>query len=258
MNSCIYAGWVRHRRFRPVPNAFRYRIFMLYLDLAELDRVFRGFWLWSARRPALAWFRRADHFGDAARPLDECIRDLVAEHTGTRPEGPVRLLTHLRYFGYCFNPVSFYYCHDRDGRLQDIVLEVNNTPWGETHCYVLPRRQAGAARADRHEFEFAKAMHVSPFLPMDMRYRCQISEPAEKLQVGIENWRASEKSFDAHLVLEREPITHRAMARHLALDPLITLRVMGLILWQAWRLWRKKAPVYTHSQQADDASSLPS
>jgi hypothetical protein len=251
MNSCIYAGWVRHRRFQPVPNAFRYRIFMMYLDLAELDRVFRGFWLWSARRPALAWFRRRDHFGDSTRPLDDCIRELVAAQTGTRPEGPIRLLTHLRYFGYCFNPVSFYYCHDRDGRLQHVVLEVNNTPWGETHCYVLPGHGAGK----RHEFEFIKAMHVSPFLPMDMRYRCRVSEPAQILRVAIENWRDGERVFDAHLVLNREPITHRSMARQLAMDPLVTARVMSLIMWQAWKLWRKNAPVYTHQQQSAEVSS---
>jgi hypothetical protein len=254
MKSCIYAGWVRHRRFKPVPNAFRYRIFMMYLDLAELDQVFRGFWLWSARRPALAWFRRRDHFGDAARPLDACIRDLVAAQTGMRPDGPIRLLTHLRYFGYCFNPVSFYYCHGRDGRLQHIVLEVNNTPWGETHCYVLPADDSGAAR-EHYEFEFDKAMHVSPFQPMDMRYRCRVNEPAATARIGIENWRAGEKAFDAHLVLNREPITHGSMARQLAMDPLITLRVMALIMWQAWKLWRKKAPVYTHRQQDGEASS---
>ncbi|MEI2421818.1 DUF1365 family protein, partial [Arthrospira platensis SPKY2] len=105
---------------------------MVCLDLAELDTVFRGRWLWSTQRPALAWLRREDHLGDPAHSLDESVRRLVAERTGRRPAGPIRLLAHLRYFGHCFNPVSFYYCYDAAGeRVETIVAEVNNTPWGE-------------------------------------------------------------------------------------------------------------------------------
>jgi hypothetical protein len=230
-------------------------MFMLYLDLAELDRLFDGFWLWSARRPAIARFRREDHFGDPAQSLDECIRDLVARETGRRPDGAIRLLTHLRYFGYCFNPVSFYYCFGADGGVRDVVMEVNNTPWGETHCYVLPRRGDGGAAL---RFEFDKAFHVSPFLPMDMRYRSRLTEPGERLFVGIENWRGDERVFDAHLALEREPITHGAMARHLALDPLVTGRVIGLIMWQSLKLWAKRAPYHPrHAQVSGRSATTP-
>jgi DUF1365 family protein len=119
-------------------------MFMVLLDLDELPRCFDGRLLWSARRPALAWFRRADYLGDPGTPLARAVRELVAERTGTRPEGPIRLLTHLRYFGHCFNPVSFYYCYDRDGeRVQAVVAHVTNTPWGERHAYVMPVERAG-------------------------------------------------------------------------------------------------------------------
>jgi len=218
---------------------------MMYLDLAEVDHLFDPFWLWSARGPAPAWFRRRDHFGDPGLPLDECIRDLVHRETGRRPAGPIRLLTHLRHFGYCFNPVSFYYCFAADGTIEDVVMEVGNTPWGETHCYVLPHRP-GTAPAGSLQFEFDKAFHVSPFLPMDMRYRSRLTAPGDRLFVGIESWRNQARVFDAHLALDRKPITHAALARQLAFDPLVTGRVISLIMWQAFKLWIKRAPYHAH------------
>jgi DUF1365 family protein len=115
MNSRIYKGWVEHRRSAPTVHRFRYRMFMLYLDLAELPQVFDGTPFWSARRRAPARFKRSDYLGPADLPLDEAVRNLVETRTGRRPEGPIRLLTHLRYFGYCMNPVSFYYCFAKDG-----------------------------------------------------------------------------------------------------------------------------------------------
>jgi uncharacterized protein len=129
--SSIYEGYVRHRRFQPVVNQFRYGVFLMYLDLAELPTLFKGRLLWSGDRVHLAYFRRRDHLGDPQVPLDRAVRDLVAEKTGIRPVGPIRLLTHLRYFGYCFNPASFYYCHDASAdRVEAIVVQIHNTPWG--------------------------------------------------------------------------------------------------------------------------------
>jgi uncharacterized protein len=244
MHSCIYRGLVSHRRFRPVRNDFRYSIFMLYLDLAELPRVLDPFWFWSARRPAPAWFRRADHYGDREAPLDESIRALVASEAGFRPAGPIRLLTHLRYFGYGFNPLSAYYCFSPAGELEAVVLEVSNMPWREMHPYVLARGQPIANGGVR--FEFGKAFHVSPFLPMDMLYRCSLAPPGERLALALENWRNGEKSFDAHLNFARVPLRSGTLARVLATDPLATLRVTALIHWQALRLWRRRAPVYDH------------
>ncbi len=230
----------------PVPHEFRYRMFMMYLDLAELPELFRGRWLWSASRRALARFRRDDHLGDPDAPLDECVRQLVERETGQRPSGPIRLLTHLRYFGYVFNPVSFYYCFDEnDTRVETIVAEVNNTPWGEQHCYVLPQ-EADRGSGPHHRYCPEKVMHVSPFMEMDVEYDWRFREPGERLTVHMENAREGSKIFDATLTLERREISGLALARTLATFPFMTFKVMGAIYWQALKLWVKGAPVHDH------------
>jgi DUF1365 family protein len=249
MNSAIFAGQVRHRRMRPVEHTFTYRMFMVYLDLAELDSVFEGRWLWSSSRPALARFRRDHHLGDPAVSLDQSVRELVEESGVQRPSGPVRLLTHLSYFGYCFNPVSFYYCFDRnDEYVETIVAEVNNTPWGERHCYVLNAEssQNGKNHGKSHRFSPEKQMHVSPFMPMDVVYDWRFREPGTRLTVHMENSREGEKVFDASLDLERVEITGRSLARTLANHPVMTLKVIAAIHWQALKLWLKGCPVHDH------------
>jgi len=246
MNSAIFEGRVRHHRSEPVSHSFDYRLFLMYLDLAELDQVFRGRWFWSARRRALARFRREDHFGDPCLSLDSCVRQRVEQETGHRPEGPIRLLTHLSYFGYCFNPVSFFYCYDRSGRnVETIIAEVNNTPWGERYLYVLGEAE-NQGDNQRREFTPRKAMHVSPFMQMDVDYRWCFNPPSQRLSVHMENMRDGKKTFDATLSLKRTEITGRSLARVLAAYPLMTAKVVAAIHWQALRLWLKRVPVHTH------------
>ena len=253
MHSAIYHGWLRHRRVAPCLHDFRYPLFLLYLDLAELDVVFRGRWLWSTRRRALARFDRTDHLGDPAVPLDMAVRDLVAQRTGRRPLGPIRLLTHLRYFGHCFNPVSFYYCFDAAGINVDcMVAEVNNTPWGEQHCYVL--NQPIQSLPGKHQrYRSDKVFHVSPFMPMDLEYAWGFSTPSERLNVHMalqaraqNSSPALEKIFEATLQLEHAPITGAQLASMLIRFPLMTVQVIAAIHWQALKLWIKRVPVHTH------------
>jgi hypothetical protein len=224
---------------------------MLYLDLAELPALFDQYWFWSARGRAPAAFHRRDHYlppgaePGSPPPLEATIRELVARDAGFRPAGPIRLLTHLRYFGYAFNPLSAYYCFDAaDESLEAVVLEVSNMPWREMHPYVLTGGRPVGPGGTR--YVFGKAFHVSPFLPMDMEYRCTLAPPGERLALALENWRNGRKAFDAHLDFRREPLGSATLARALATDPLVTLRVTALIHWQALRLWRRRAPVYDH------------
>ena len=246
MRSALYRGRLRHRRFAPRDHAFSYPLFMTYVDLAELDSLFAGRWLWSAKRPALAWFRRADFLGDANVPLVQAVGDRVEEETGRRPSGPIRMLTHLRFFGFNFNPVTFYYCFDSTGsRVETIVAEITNTPWKERHAYVLPQ-SLNSASGNSLRFRFKKSFHVSPFMAMDYEYDWRFSEPTQRLAVHMENWRDGRKAFDATLDLERREISGFALAKILLAFPCMPLKVVFGIYWQALRLWLKRVPLHLH------------
>lgn len=195
VQSGIYEGVVRHRRNEPVAHQFQYRLFMMYVDLDELPRLFRGRWLWSANRFNAAWFRRRDHLGPHEQSLADAVRSLVESRVGERPLGPIRLLTNFRYFGFAMNPISVFYCFDRAENLEFVVAEVNNTPWGEQHCYVLDLRGVPAAKV-RH-YRNAKEFHVSPFMTMDYDYRWRLTEPGESLALQIFNQRRAECSADS-------------------------------------------------------------
>ena len=247
MHSCIYEGYVRHRRFSPVKNEFRYRLFLMLLDLEELPRLFDGRLCWSPERFNLAYFRRGDHLGDPSVPLDDAVRNLVETEIGRRPKGPVRLLTHLRYFGHCFNPASFYYCYDAAGRqVETIVVEVHNTPWHEEHCYVLGEASNEHPMRGWKRFRFDKAFHVSPFMDMGIRYDVRFREPGERLGVHFHNTEQGLRLFDATLQLWRTEISTSSLTRVLLTYPPMTLKVVTMIHWQALRLWLKGAPFFVH------------
>ena len=238
MESFLYEGTLRHRRFTAPTRDFEYSLFMAYLDLGELDSVFAGRLLWSTKAPNLAWFRRADHYGDPNVPLDVAIRDLVLRRTGSRPAGPIPPAHAPSLLRHCFNPVSFYYCFGDDGRtLETVVAEVNNTPWGERHMYVLPEA-SNLGPGDDKRYELKKEFHVSPFLAMDMDYRWRFAVPGERL-VGPhgESAEGIARVFEATLSLSRRPVTGPELARALVLHPAMTVQVLAGIYFQALRLW---------------------
>jgi len=256
LHSALFQGWVRHRRFSPARHDFLMPLFMVYLDLAELDAFFRPFrngMLWSTDQPAIARFAREDYLADSrgstACSLDAAVRDRVHAATGREPRGPIRLLTHLRYLGHIFNPVSFYYCFDEsDSAVETIVAEITNTPWQDRHAYIL--HQPHPARARR--FTFDKCFHVSPFMPMDLTYDWAFSPPPRHTGAPLTvhmNLSAADggKVFDATLRLTRLEATPYNMRRMLWKFPLMTTRVVARIHSEALRLWLKKVPVWPHT-----------
>jgi DUF1365 family protein len=234
--SAIYEGTIRHRRFAVRSHEFCHRLALLYLDLGELDGLLGGRLLTA--RPGLVRFRRADYLGDPSISLADAVRMQVEQRMGRAPTGPIRLLTQPRTFGHCFNPVSFYYCFTPQGQLDAVVAEVTSTPWGERHAYVLGRAGEGFVLVAN----FAKQLHVSPFMGMDQRYLWRVATPGATLSVHIESDEQGRRAFDATLALSRSPLTRGGLARVTARYPAATLRVLTLIYGHALALRLKGVP----------------
>lgn len=247
LKSCIYQGSVFHHRIGSITHRFQKRLYMLYLDLDELDRVFDRRWLWSTSRSALARFKRADHVGDSTEPLRETVCKILRKSGLDEEPHSIGLLTQLRNFGFVFNPLSLFYCHNEQGELTRVVAEVRNTPWLERHCYVLnPEPDQSASGDPLCLAKVDKEFHVSPFMPMDMNYHWRFDQPSSDLAVQIENWQHGTKRFEVGMKLRRLPITASNLAWMLIKYPLMPQQTIASIYWQALRLWLKKAPFYSH------------
>jgi uncharacterized protein len=252
--SALYEGTVRHRRFAVRAHELNHRLALAYIDLDELPELLGGRLL--RRRPGLVRFRRRDYLGEPDAPLAESVRETVRAATGSRPDGPIRLLTQLRSYGHCFNPVSFYYCFDPTGEaVRSVVADVTNTPWGERHAYVLApdaqaaRSPAGALNTSKvlSGGALRKALHVSPFMGMDHRYEWRLTAPGRTLSVHIASHRGGgELAFDATLALRRRELTRASLASATARYPIATVRVLALIYAHGVALKLKGVPLHPH------------
>ena len=244
MNSALYQGWISHRRHLPRGHAFRYRIGLLYLDLTEQDAVLALSPLAGRSRWAPFAFRESDylpHLTAAGMPLEQAVRQCVEQALGRAPLGRICLLSQPRSWGLAFNPASFFYCFEADGRLAAILCEVSNTPWRERYHYVLPAHTEGESRQ-----RVAKAFHVSPFLPRDVEYRMRFAPPGERLHIHMEDWQGADRLFEAGLGLTRRELNRASLHRHLLAFPWMTAKTVLAIYWQALRLLLKRMPLFDH------------
>jgi DUF1365 family protein len=244
VTSAIYTGTLRHRRFKPVNHEFTYPLFMVFLDIDRIPELmqvsgFTGYnqWNWAS-------FDERDHFGDPAQTLRQRLVEDAAGAGVVLPGGPIFLLTHLRYLGYSFNPISLFYCYDQAGELQTVLAEVNST-FGETRNYWLSTANQVASQNSRH-YRCAKAMHVSPFMPMELDYDFILTAPADRLVAHMNTLEQGNVNFDATLTLDRQPWSARTLHRALISHPWMTAKVIVAIHWEALRLLLRKVPVFTH------------
>ncbi len=245
----LYTGTLRHRRFRPRAHAFTYNLFMAWLDIDRIPELMSKSPWTSYNRFNWASFEERDHLGDPSLPLRARIARDAGTHGIALPDGPIFLLTHLRYLGYCFNPISLYFCYDRMGGVDTVLAEVNST-FGESRNYWLSSHNRQASANALH-YRCPKTMHVSPFMDMNLDYEFVLTEPGDKLIAHMSTIESGQSPlFDATLALEHEPWTARNVGRVLARHPWMTAKVIGAIHWQALRLFVKGVPVFTHPARA--------
>lgn len=246
LRSRLCEGWIRHRRYTPKHHEFRYPIFMTWLDLDELSQVSAISRFWSLERFNLVSFFRKDYLDRSKGCLTDAVKSRIKNQTGHSFDGRICLLTHLRFLGICFNPVSFYFCYPTgEDQPRYILAEINNTPWNERFCYVLDTQSSSKGNG-KWTFEFDKTFHVSPFMPMDLRYLWKFSLQDTNLVIHMALHQQQQTCFDATLQLQTTAMTQQTM-RNLPLRyPFMTSWVVILIYWNALRLWLKGIPSFEH------------
>ncbi|GJQ11415.1 hypothetical protein GpartN1_g5693.t1 [Galdieria partita] len=259
----LYCGQLSHRRLAPAQNFFVYQLFMVYFDLDLLRRSYLAYcWpFFSCWAPALVWFRCKDYLNShSLEDLSSRVRKLVSDKLHKEIKGPVRLLTHPRYFGVAFNPVSFFYVFDESGnRLEAIVALISNIPWFESHIEVLVPKsaQCDASLSSLIVMKsHSKAFHVSPFLPMkDIEYYWNFSIPSENLRVTTLLKHQHHNILFASLHLKRHAWSLLSLFIFLFRYPLMTWKVIFAIHWEAYQLWKRKFPFYPHPNNSQNVWS---
>ncbi|WP_417581326.1 DUF1365 domain-containing protein [Nitrincola sp.] len=251
LHSGIYLGEVMHQRLRPVKHRFVYRVSAWLIDLDELEALDQFKWLSIDRFNLFAFYQR-DHGDGSSTALKTQIKALLQQHHIDTGSGAIRLLCYPRLFGYVFNPLSVFYCYNASGDLSAILYEVSNT-FGQRHSYLIPV-ETTSANAIRQQAD--KAFYVSPFMPMQTAYQFRLQPPDENLAVMIRQTDDQGPLFDATFSGRRIEITQQSILKTFIRHPLMTLKVIGGIHWEALRLWRKGMKVQPRPDQPSYRVSL--
>ena len=217
---------------------------MFCFDINNLPNLFKDIKQVSIEQFNWFSFRRKNYLSHPEIPLDDYVRQLVVAKFDTYPKGKVYLLTNLSCLGYCFNPISLYFIFDNTNQKLDyLILEVTNTPWGDKHNYVLA--SSSRSKNEVYDFQFQKELHVSPFMAMNYDYQFKLKINKQKIIVHMENHIDGKKDFDATLILtaSAQKTAFKKVFRHY---PLITYKVVAAIYWQALKLWIKGVPFHAH------------
>ena len=239
----VYQGTIAHTRFSPKSHKFTYKTNMLYLDLDELQGAFLGKLFWGYNKANLASFYRSDFYGDKRKTIKKSIQSLLVNKINLHHKGKVFLLTTIRYFGFAFNPVSFYYCFDESSNIQAIISHITNTPWNEKHAYVHDCRNKPSMSK---KFEFDKDFHVSPFMPMNINYSWVFSPPKDFLFVSMDSYDNNKLIFNATLKMTKKAWSNFTLNKILFLSLPMSAKSIVLIYFNAFILFIKRAKFYPH------------
>lgn len=248
--AALYVGTVTHSRLEPLEHRFRYRVFYGLFDIDRLGELSDRLRLFSLGRFNLFSFRARDYGPADGSPLRPWVERSLADAEVDLDGGKILLLTFPRVLGFVFNPLSIWYCYGPDGDLRGVIYEVRNT-FGDRHSYVVPVRPD---HSTRHRFD--KQLHVSPFNDMDQTYQFSISEPGQRLSVSIDQSEEGSRFLRAGMALSRLPLTDMNLIRVFLTHPLVTVKVVAAIHWEALRLWVKGAVFHRRPEPASHTVTI--
>ncbi len=248
----LFQGTLSHHRYAPKKHRFKYKVFQIWVNLNKLAGLDEISPFWSSKSFNLVRFKRSNYL-PSEKSLADQVKSTIREHTGIAFDGDVFMLANLSYWGHCYNPVCFYACYEGE-TLHFFVSEIHNTPWGERFCYVHQPFEPDAsamAQSHTHVADFNKQFHVSPFMPMDVQYRWRYRLTDDHVQISMNLSQSDTRIFNATLNLRSQALTPLQASLLPFKYPVMGMKVLVGIYWQAFLLWKKGLTFFRHPTSDD-------